>query len=52
MTTRKEIAEILRSLPTDDTWLPLLMTRLKEDHPAVFRSLILSAREKRKELEK
>ena len=50
MTTRKEIVELMRNLPTDETWLPLLMGKLKEKDPALFDAVMKSADKKLTEL--
>ena len=50
MTTRKEIVELMRNLPTDETWLPLLMGKLKEKDPALFGALMKSVDQKLTEL--
>ena len=50
MTTRKEIVELMRNLPTDETWLPLFMGKLKEKDSALFDAVMKSADEKFTEL--
>jgi hypothetical protein len=51
MTTRKELVELLKDLPTDETWIDAVMKRLKEKNPVVYDYMIVSARERLKELE-
>ena len=50
MTTRKEIVELMRNLPTDETWLQLFMGKLKETDPALFGAVMKSADKKLTEL--
>jgi hypothetical protein len=50
MTTRKEIVKLMRNLPTDETWLPLLMGKLKEKDSALFDAVMKSADKKLTEL--
>ena len=50
MTTRKELVELMRNLPADETWLTLFMDRLKEKDAALFDAVIKSADEKLTEL--
>jgi hypothetical protein len=38
--TRKEIVKLMRNLPTDETWLPLFMGKLKEKDSALFDALM------------
>jgi len=50
MTTRKELMELLKDLPNDETWLDGVMERLKEKEPAIFNYMIASAKERLVEL--
>ena len=52
MTTRKELMELLKDLPTDRTWLDGVMERLKEKEPVIYNYMIASAKERLVELEK
>jgi hypothetical protein len=36
MTTRKEIVDLMKGLPTDETWLPMFLERLKEKEPVIY----------------
>ena len=49
MTTYKELGELMRNLPTDETWLPLFLERLKEKEPAIYRLMMKQANDKLKE---
>jgi hypothetical protein len=51
MTTRKEIVELVKDLPTDETWLLMFMERLKEKDPVLFNHVMVSANERLEELE-
>ena len=50
MATRKEIVKLMRNLPTDETWLPLFMRKLKEKDTALFDALMKSVDKKLTEL--
>lgn len=50
MTTRKELMELLKDLPNDETWLDGFMKRLKEKEPVIYNYMIESA--KKQALEK
>jgi len=50
MTTRKELMELLKDLPNDETWLDGVMERLKEKEPVIFNYMIASAKERLAEL--
>ena len=52
MTTRKELMELLKDLPNDETWLDGVMERLKEKEPVIFNYMIASAKERLAELKK
>jgi hypothetical protein len=39
----------MRNLPTDETWLPLFLGRLKEKDPEIYRLMMKQAEEKLKE---
>jgi hypothetical protein len=52
MTTRKELMELMKDLPTDETWIDAFMGRLKEKAPAIYDHMIVSAKERLEELEK
>ena len=49
MTTSKELGELMRNLPTDETWLPLFLQRLKEKDPEIYRRMMELANDKLKE---
>jgi hypothetical protein len=49
MTTYKELGELMRNLPTDETWLPLFLQRLKEKDPEIYRLMMEQAEAKLKE---
>ena len=49
MTTYKELGELMRNLPTDETWLPLFLQRLKEKDPEIYRLMMEQAKAKLKE---
>ncbi len=49
MTTRQEIADLIRDLPTDETWLPMFLEKLKEQDPVIYQHLMKQANEKLKE---
>jgi TorA maturation chaperone TorD len=49
MTTYKELGELMRNLPTDETWLPLFLGRLKEKDPEIYRRMMELANNKLKE---
>ena len=51
MTTRKELMELLKDLPNDETWLEGVMERLKEKEPVIYNHMIASAKERLIELE-
>jgi len=44
MTTRKELMELLKDLPNDETWLDGFMKRLKEKEPVIYNYMIESAK--------
>ena len=50
MTTRKELMELLKDLPTDSTWLEAFMERVKEKDPTIYNYMIASAKERLIEL--
>ena len=50
MTTRKELMELLKDLPNDETWLEGVMERLKEKEPVIYNHMIASAKERLAEL--
>jgi len=50
MTTRKELMELLKDLPKDETWLDGLLKRLKEKDPVIYNYMIASAKERLAEL--
>jgi hypothetical protein len=50
MTKRKELMELLKDLPNDETWLDGFMERLKEKEPVIFNHMIASAKERLAEL--
>jgi hypothetical protein len=39
----------MRNLPTDETWLPLFLGRLKEKDPEIYRRMMELAKEKNNE---
>ena len=47
--TYKELGELMRNLPTDETWLPLFLGRLKEKEPEIYRRMMEQAEAKLKE---
>jgi len=49
MTTYKELGELMRNLPTDETWLPMFLERLKEKEPAIYQLMMKQAKDKLKE---
>ena len=49
MTTYKELGDLMRNLPTDETWLPLFLERLKEKEPAIYQLMMKQAKDKLKE---
>jgi hypothetical protein len=49
MSTRKEIADLMRNLPTDETWLPMFLERLKEKEPAIYQLMMKQVKDKLKE---
>ena len=49
LTTYKELGELMRNLPTDETWLPLFLGRLKEKDPEIYRRMMELANDKLKE---
>jgi len=49
MTTYKELGELMRNLPTDETWLPMFLQRLKEKDPAIYQRMMELAEAKLKE---
>ena len=49
MTTYKELGELMRNLPTDETWLPMFLQRLKEKDPEIYRRMMEQANDKLKE---
>lgn len=49
MTTYKELGDLMRNLPTDETWLPLFLGRLKEKNPEIYRRMMEQAEAKLKE---
>ena len=51
MTTRKELMELLKDLPNDETWLEGVMNRLREKEPVIYNYMIASAKERLIELE-
>ena len=50
MKTRKELMELLKDLPNDETWLDSVMERFKEKEPIVYNYMIASAKERLAEL--
>lgn len=51
MTTRKEIIELVKDLPTDETWLTTFMERLKKADPVLYDHVMVNAKERLEELE-
>ena len=49
MSTRKEIADLMRNLPTDETWLPMFLEKLKEQDPVIYQHMMEQAKDKLKE---
>ena len=49
MTTHKELGELMLNLPTDETWLPLFLQRLKDKDPEIYRRMMELANDKLKE---
>jgi hypothetical protein len=49
LTTYKELGELMRNLPTDETWLPLFLGRLKEKDPEIYQLMMEQAKAKLKE---
>ena len=49
LTTYKELGDLMRNLPTDETWLPLFLGRLKEKDPEIYRRMMELAKEKTNE---
>ncbi len=49
MTTRQELADLMRNLPMDETWLPMFLEKLKEQDPVIYQHLMKQANEKLKE---
>ena len=49
MTTYKELGELMRNLPTDETWLPMFLQRLKDKDPEIYRRMMEQAQDKLKE---
>lgn len=49
MTTYKELGELMRNLPTDETWLPMFLQRLKEKESEIYRRMMELANDKLKE---
>jgi hypothetical protein len=43
MSTRQEIADLIRDLPTDETWLPMFLERLKEWDPVIYEHMMKRA---------
>jgi hypothetical protein len=46
MTTYKELGELMRNLPTDETWLPMFLQRLKDKDPEIYRRMMEQANAK------
>jgi hypothetical protein len=46
MTTRKELMELLKDLPNDETWLEKAMERLKEKEPIIYSHVITTVKER------
>jgi hypothetical protein len=46
MTTRKELMELLKDLPNDETWLEKAMERLKEKEPIIYSHVIKTVKER------
>lgn len=49
MSTRQELGELMRNLPTDETWLPMFLERLKDKDPEIYRRMMELAEAKLKE---
>ena len=49
MTTYKELGDLMRNLPTDETWLPMFLERLKDKDPEIYRRMMELAEAKLKE---
>jgi len=49
MTTYKELGELMRNLPTDETWLPMFLERLREKEPAIYQLMMKQAKDKLEE---
>ena len=49
MTTYKELGELMRNLPTDETWLPMFLQRLKDKDHEIYRRMMEQANDKLKE---
>ena len=50
MTTRKELMQLLKDLPNDETWLGGFLKRLKEKDPVIYNYMIASAKKRLVEL--
>ena len=48
MSTRQELGELMRNLPTDETWLPMFLERLKEKDPEIYQHMMEQAKDKLK----
>lgn len=46
MSSRKELMDLLKDLPNDETWLDGVMMRLKEKEPVIYNYMIESAKER------
>jgi len=51
MTKRKELMELFKDLPNDETWLEGVMERLKEKEPVIYNHMIAIAKERLVEIE-
>ena len=49
MTTHKELGDLMRNLPTDETWLPMFLERLKDKDPEIYRRMMKLVEAKLKE---
>jgi hypothetical protein len=49
MATYKELGELMRNLPTDETWLPMFLERLREKEPAIYQLMMKQAKDKLEE---
>lgn len=49
LTTYKELGDLMRNLPTDETWLPLFLGRLKDKDPEIYRRMMEQAEARLKE---